>query len=125
MSPPILGFKKAFSEILINNPNSDSSELIKKIRNKYPNNKDLYSILDSISHKAGIGILAIPVVDTNDRDLGYQPHIKYYPNNLLSETPRTEILAGGNFMPLQKCYEFLAKELIYRLIRVKNIHSIV
>ena len=98
--------------------------MIKKIEQKYTNSKDYYSILDSIAFKAGIGILSIPVLDNNNKDLGFQPHIKYYPDNLLLEIPRTESLAHGNFMPLDKCYEFLAKELLYRLIRIENIDEI-
>ena len=84
-------------------------------------------MFDSFSFSLGLGILAVEIVGgRNDKTLGYLPYIKYYPGNKLGEEPRQhQLISTASLLKLNQCYSYLAKELLYRLMRVDNIEELI
>ncbi|HCQ16826.1 MAG TPA: hypothetical protein DIU20_11220, partial [Cryomorphaceae bacterium] len=79
---------------------------------------------DDFAYRLGISIQAIEVTDQKSGKVkGYLPCLKYYPNNPLNEESRLDHLTS-NTLKENKCYELLAKELLYRIMRIKDIEKL-
>ena len=57
---------------------------------------------------------------------GFVPCFVFYPGNFLNETPGVKRLRSldNGYRTLEDCYEFLAKEYIYRLMRVGRLEEL-
>lgn len=95
-------------------PNEEVLQLLKEFKETkcYSNYN---GALDAFAFKFGIDAIYAPHMEKNL----YRPYIKYYPDNALSSTLENERLSD-EFMTLNKCEQLGTKELIYRLMRVKN-----
>ncbi|QLE02722.1 hypothetical protein HX109_14555 [Galbibacter sp. BG1] len=120
--------QKAFEHKLLylSNQNSNVSSFIKKIQNSASKTNSLFIIFDDFAFKLGIGIIADAVHDKNFKCKGFIPCFKYYPDNLLDEEPRTiNLLSYTNPLNLNDCYAYLAEELVYRGVGIKNLDDII
>lgn len=117
MIPQQAAFNKQINELLCENPQSSASKLIRSIMESSKIDGDFYTVFDDLSGRVGIGYLAHPVLDKNYKVVGYKPRLKYYPNNLLEIEPYTEELIS-NYLTFSRCYAYLAKEFVYRLMKI-------
>ena len=118
MKTPSEIFKKKKKKILNDQPNSSTAEFIKRIQASR-SYSTYYSLFDDLSFRIGLTILAIPIIDNDNRTISYQPVMKYYPHNKLNEEPRNQKLSDNN-LNYDNCHSLLAKELIYRIQRIPN-----
>ncbi len=111
-------------DIKINELKSSSANQIIKLLDTYKKEHGFInynSALDSFAYKFGIGYVMVVVVDEKDEFYGYSPTIKYYPDNALDMPPQDEELYLNNvFKNKKEAEKLLAKEVIYRLMRVVN-----
>lgn len=118
-------FENRIKRFLKEQPDSTASITIKKLESYYPNFRSYYSLFDEFSFRLGIGIIAKEVVGSKtNKTIGYVPCLKYYADNLLKEEPRVEPLVSGTTpLKLNHCYDYLAKELLYRIMRIQNLEA--
>lgn len=109
-------FNSTVKKVLDLDSNIELKELILKYKAKYQC-KDYYETLD----KFGFQIKMSFAVDLSCPDK-YMPAINYREGNLLDEFARVEKLldCGSAFKSLNQCYEYLAKEYIYKLVLKQN-----
>lgn len=113
-------FNKRIEQFLKEQPDSNASLLIKLLIDSYPQYQNYHTIFDDFCHKIGLGFCAVESTKSNY----YVPTFKYYPDNKLKEDPREEPLINRNLpISYQKTITFLAKEVVYRLMRVRNIEE--
>ncbi len=120
-------FNKEIKSFFVEVPNSDATEVIRKIESTDPNYTSYYSLFDDFAFKLGIGFLAIPVEnEKTGRLYGYYPAFNFYPDNIINEKPRCKTLVEPESpMTIRQVYSFLAKELLYRIMRVRNLDYII
>lgn len=120
-------FNGKINQFLIEQPKSLASETINKIKRFYTNKSSYYSMFDDIVFKLGIEIIPQEVVDDKtEATLGYIPIIQYNRENKLKEQPHNELLISQNSpMPLFDCYEYLAKKLLYRIMKISNLDELI
>ncbi len=120
-------FDKRIKRFLKEQPTSTASRIIRKIENQNPNHDSYYSLFDNFSFEIGLGIIAKEVVNRKtDKTIGYIPFLKYYSDNILNEKPRVVSLTScSSPLSLNQCYDYLAKELLYRIIRIENLDTII
>ncbi|WP_214161345.1 hypothetical protein [Litoribacter ruber] len=119
-------FDRRIKKFLHEQPNSDASKTILKIEKLYPGFKSYYALFDDFLYKLGLVMNAQIIVNKNYKTIGYIPSIKYYPENLLNEEPRIEkLISELSPLSLESSYEFLAKEILYRIMKVRDLNSII
>lgn len=119
-------FSRRIKKFLSEQPESNASQTIRKIEILNPNFNTYYGLFDDFAFKLGLGIIAIEIVNKNYKTIGYIPSIKYYPDNLLNEEPRTDrLISEASPLRLNKSYEYMAKELLYRIMRVPNLEELI
>lgn len=125
MNSEITKFNKEIKHYLTNDLDTSYSNTIKLICKLYPNTNNYHTIFDSFTFRMGMGMLAIPVYK-GEKNIGYLPKLKYYPNNLFKKEPGVEDLIN-NVSPvrLNQAYTCLAKESLYRIARVKELEEII
>lgn len=121
--------EKAFNnriDVFLNeDPKSSASLLVQKILNKYPHNNNYHTALDNFCLRIGLRFLNKEILNNKSKTIGYIPYFKYSPHNLLNEEPRIEeLVEKDNPMSSKGANTFLAKELVYKLMRVKNIEEL-
>lgn len=86
-----------------------------------------YAVFDNFSFKIGLSIVTSHVSDEKTGDsMGFIPYIRYLPNNLLEEEPRDQNLIGHSSpLNLSDCYSLLAKELLYVIMRIKDLENVI
>lgn len=102
--------KKAF-------PNNKMLNLLDEFK-KLKRYKTYEGALDAFAFKFGLGMVCPPLENSKGKFVGYVPMIKYYPDNALNFQNETEKFTPNK--SLGKCYEYLTKEIIYRLMRVES-----
>lgn len=118
-------FSKRIKKFLTDQPESSASQTIRKIERSNPNFNSYFTLFDHFAFKLGIGVFANEIVDKNYKTIGYIPSIKYYPDNLLNEAPRTVgLISEASPCSLNKSYECMAKELLYIIMRVPNLEEL-
>lgn len=123
---PEQSFNRRIKRFLTEQPQSTASTTIRQVVMLNPGHKNYYSLFDSFSFRLGIGIIAQGIINKNGKTIGYVPSIKYYPGNSLKEEPRVESLISETApLSLSRCYEYLAKELLYRIMRVPDLNSLI
>lgn len=102
--------------------NSDAKHLILELTENIKI-KSYYIFFDEICERIGISLIALPIINDNDKIIAYRPIIRYCYGNTLNETPREERLSD----PVSEsiCYKYLTKALIYRLTKVNNLKDLV
>jgi len=124
MRTPKEAFNEEINSFLKEIPNSLSSQIIRKVEDEYFAYGSYYGKFDSFSHDIGIEIIAQEIFDErSSKTIGYYPYLKYYPGNILEREAELipKFSKYNKPMKLDKCYEFLAKELVYELTRIPNI----
>lgn len=124
---PEKSFNREINHILQEQPDSTAACTIRKVEQSKPNFKNHYALFDEFAFELGLGIVAHPVFNAKtDKLLGYIPIIKYYPNNKMGETPKEDNLdTYTTYKELNDCYAFLAKELLYRIMRITNLDELI
>lgn len=118
-------FNRKIKTILTEHPESGATRTIRKIENLNPNCISYYRLFDDFGFKLGIGMITNGIVDRHYEVIGYIPSIKYYPHNVLGEEPRTyELFSDASPMSLNKCYEHLAKAIVYRIMSIPDFESV-
>lgn len=128
MRTPKDAFNSMIKSFLKETPDSLPSQIIRKVEQEYFSYGSYYGMFDSFSDKIGIAFIAEPIFDIKKEDyVGYMPYLKYYPWNISGKDPGNNPLISLNSSPmkLDKCYELLAKELIYELTRIPNILEVI
>ena len=120
-------FDKRIQKFLDEQPNSSASKTIRQIERSNPSFKSFYILFDDFTYKLGIEMIARDVVnERTGKILGYIPCIKYSSNKFLNEKPRVEPLIDSEFpLNLIDCYEYLAKELLYRIMRIQDLDELI
>jgi len=114
-------FNKCIDLFLKEQPDSSASQFIKLIIDSHPQYRNYHTIFDDLCYKIGLGFYGVESIKKNY----YIPVFKYYPDNILEEEPREEFLINKNYpISFKKVYTYLAKEIVYRLMRIKNINQI-
>ncbi|MEQ9187728.1 MAG: hypothetical protein RLP15_08330 [Cryomorphaceae bacterium] len=114
-------FNRKISRFLRDEPESSASHTIRKILDNVPYSGSYMFKIEEFAYSLGLGF-HLREIEISKGKTRFIPCFKYYPENVLNETPRTEDLIG-QFMPMTKidAYSFVAKELVYRLMRVENL----
>lgn len=119
-------FNKRIKRFLSEQPQSDASDIIRQVEKQNPDFTSHYELFDDFVFKLGLRILVQEIVSKNHKTIGYIPSIEYYPNNLLKEEPRVaKLVSKLSPLSLNKSYEYLAKELLYRLMRVSDFNALI
>jgi hypothetical protein len=89
--------------------------------------KNYYYIFDSVLVDIGVHFNVIPYYkdEYSEKVIGYLPLIRYCDNNKINQEPREEYLVDRNnfYKSERKCWAFLAKELVYMLMRVDDLEE--
>ncbi len=119
-------FHRTMTKILKEQPDSDISKTILKIKGLYPNKNDYYSIFDDLSCRLRVNLYAQPFLhNKKDTIIGYQPRIQYFPDNLLNEKPRIrELREKVTLLTIPRCNRILAETFITELSRISNLDEI-
>lgn len=119
---PEQAFSRRIKKFLSEQPESNASKTIRQMEQLNPHFTSYYGLFDELAYKLGIGMIAAEIVNRNYKTIGYIPSIKYYPDNLLDEEPRTKpLISESSPLSLNKCHEYLAKEVLYRIMRVPDL----
>lgn len=119
-------FNQRIKKFLLEEPESTASKTIRRIEKFNPNFNSYYQLFDDFAFELGLGMIASEIVNKNYKTIGYIPSIKYYLDNPLNEEPRIDKLISESLpLSLNKCYEFLAKELLYRIMNISNLETVI
>lgn len=119
-------FNNQINQFLKEQPNSSASKLIRKILAEYPKYNSYFSIFDDLTHRVGIGFLNTPILNKANKIIGYVPQFKFYPENLILEKVAViDLVSSEHPMTREGSMTFLAKEVIYKLMRIKNINELI
>lgn len=119
-------FNKRIGQFLKEQPNSNASKLIREIVAEYPNYKSYFSIFDDLTFRLGMGFLNTAVLNESDKIIGYVPQFKFYPENLISEKDEiTDLVSSAHPMTRKGSMTFLTKEVVYKLMRIKNLNELI
>lgn len=120
-------FNKRIERFLIEQPDSRSSVIINKLKSYYPNMDTYFDIYDTFFFELNVSFENLPIyIDESEKVYSYIPVINYSEGNLLNEKPRKEKLYDDNCkISFDKCYEYLAKALTYRLVRIENFPKLI
>ena len=117
-------FNQKISEIE-NLNNSDASKAIKFIKKFNFQNSDFCDFFDNFCYKIGIGFENLPLYkEETDKLIGYIPRLKYYPENIFNETEDYVDLSNET-LDIKTSSKLLAKETLYRMMRVNNFEQLV
>jgi hypothetical protein len=112
-------FNKTIKRMLKDNPSNKTLNTIEVYRKKKLS-RDYYSMLDFVGTRVGLEFLVQPVFNESaDKVTSYIPSIKIHPNK--SKTGKAEIEELTEFKSIKKAYEYMAKEYVYRLMRIENL----
>jgi len=113
----ILKFNKKVQELMNSHSNNSNLKLVKEFQTRR-RLWDYYGTLDSFGFEIKFVFLVIRL--TNGK---YIPCVRYYSENKFEEEPRTIELVDEHsaFESIPKCYEYLAKEYVYRLMSLPNL----
>lgn len=115
-------FNRRVEKFLKEQPNSNASALINRIITEYPNYKSYFSLFDDFTYRIGMGFLNTAVTNNTNKIIGYVPQFKFYPENLISEKCAVINLVSPNHpMTREGLMKLLSKEVVYKLMRVKNL----
>ena len=123
---PEQSFNKRINRFLIEQPESNASKTIRQIELLNPGFKSYYGLFDDFAFKLGVSINADEIGNKNHKTIGYIPSITYHSNNLLKEEPRDHrLISEVSPLSLNKCFDYLAKELLYRIMRVPDLDKVI
>lgn len=120
---PEQAFNSTINQFFIEQSHSHAADTIRKIKTFYPNKSNYYLMFDDLTSILGIDISTQIVGDRKtDETIGFLPIIRYRRDNKLNEEPREDYIQGKDSpMPLADCYEHLAKEILYRIMRIPDL----
>ena len=120
-------FDKRIERFLREQPGSNSSRVIKKLKMHYPECDTYFDIYDTFFSKLGVSFGSFPIfVGKSENVNSYIPVINYSEGNLLNEKSRKEKLYDVNsIITLNKCYEYLAKALTYKIVKIENLEELI
>lgn len=122
----IVKFNKKIDSYLIDDVDDNYSNTIKLIMKLYPGTTNYYTVFDSFTFKMGMAMLAIPVIDEYEKNIGYLPKLKYYSNNLFNREAGIEQLINNvNPISYDNAYVCLAKESLYRISNIRGLENII
>ena len=118
-------FNKEVINLISLYPEDETLELIKRYKES-KRYKDYYMTLDSLGFKIKFSYLVVFGTTEKNKNT-FIPCVKFYPKNPFGEEPRTvELVENDNsFKSLNKCYSYLAKEYIYRLMKLENLKNLI
>ncbi|WP_282126249.1 hypothetical protein [Marinifilum flexuosum] len=117
-------FEKRIERFLQEQPESDAAKIILKLKQQYPHHKTFYDIFDSFYFKIGGNFGTQNLFIENLNKEYYTPYIQFAKGNPLNLPEGKRLLYDPNSLLLEDvCYRVLAKELVYTLLKVKEIEQ--
>jgi len=118
----IESFNRFIKGMFEQNPSDKTLAVIENFRQK-GNYKDYYTALDSLGLRVGVEYLVQPVWEEESGDtISYIPSIKLHKDNPL--TGKFEIIEFSELKSVNKAYEYVAKEQVYRLMNIPNLEEL-
>lgn len=119
MEKHIIAFDKEVNELLSQFKGNLIIEEYKKYKSIWAQ-KSHYFVVDSFTFELGLGMSFIPVYELKDNEklLGFEPKIKYYPQNVFGKEASTVAFSNNIsiYKSLAKCYSFMARQFFYLLL---------
>lgn len=123
---PEQAFNRRIKKFLSENPESTASKKIKILEKFNPKFQSYYELFDSLLLELGISMIIDEKVTKKSRTIGYIPSLEYHTGNMLKEKSGVVQLINENSpLSLNKCYDNLAKNLLYRLMKVPNLEQLI
>ena len=115
-------FNKAVKRSFGQNFDNKTMNAIEKYKLKFRYN-NYYETLESLGFSVGIEFMVQTVIrEESDEVIGYIPSLKFHDNNPV--TGKFEVVEFGQYNSINKAYEYIVKEQLYRLMRINNIEEI-
>lgn len=94
-------------------------------RGPYTKPQDYYQMFDSVLFGLGVSFAVTTIIDDQDREIGFLPWVRYHENNKVQVPPKEDYLINpaSPFQSEIQCQKYLAKELVYMLMRVENLQG--
>lgn len=106
--------QRKIKEISLNNPRCSAINGLESFMKKR-RITNYYLGLDEFTYVLGLTFKSVEVIDKNEQTIGYRPYLKYYPKNVFGYENEWEALRSSPFPKEKDCYQYLIKELIYKL----------
>lgn len=122
---PEKAFNRKIQSYLNEIPNSSASDTIRFIQSQSNRNVGFYGMFDDFAFKLGLNFNAVPFYnERNDKLMGYIPYLVFSNENKFG-IEKGEQRISSTPIKLDKCYEMIAKEVLYKIQAIPNLEKVI